>query len=301
MIKTDKQLQHFFTSSPVIAYTSKTLDLYHITFISDNVRSILGYEPNGFISDPLFWTDHIHQEDRSSFCDSLKSLMKNGHNIFEYRFQHSDGTYRWLRDEARIVNNREGDPVGIVGYCIDISERKGMEEALGESVKLYRSIAELIADFFFKLSIEPDGILEMEWMMGKFEEITGYRTEDFDNGIGWDEIIHVDDLYRFEAFFQRIISGKPNECLLRVNTLHNNIRWLQICGKPEWDEQGESINGVTCAGRDITKRIQLQEKLLEATKYIALQQFAGKIGEDVQNFLSAVQDTMYFLNDSGDY
>ncbi len=293
MIKTDKQLQRFLSSSPIIAYTSKGIARYDITFISDNVKSRLGYEPVKFTADPYFWTDHIHQKDKRRFYKNLERLSNVGHNVLEYRFLHRDGTYRWLRDDARIVRSKSGDSLGIMGYCMDITERKWMEETLGQNVQLYRSLSEIIADFFFRFAIESNGRIAMDWILGRIEEITGYNKRELNHIDKWRDIIFRDDIRRYEIFFQRILSGKANECILRVVAKNGFLKWLQICGKPEWDEQKETINGVTCAVKDVTPRIRMQEKLFEAAKYIAMQQFDGQVAEDVQNLIDAFQDSIY--------
>lgn len=295
MIRSDDQLQRILATGPIIVYTSSAFNYYVISYISNNVKSLLGLEPCRFLADPSFWISRIHYRDRVLLYKNLKRLQKGRHTLCEYRFRHADGKYRWLRDEARLVNDSSGAPVGIVGYCLDISERKWMEKVVGENVKLYGSVAELIADFFFKFSIETNGELFLEWMMGRFERISGYSMDKLGSAFKWQDIIYQSDLEKYEKFFQKIISGIPNECTLRIVTKKGGIKWLQICGKPEWDAQREFVNGITCAGKDITPRVEKEQRLLELTKYVAQKQFNGKIEEDIETILSAVRGPMHFL------
>jgi signal transduction histidine kinase len=62
-------------------------------------------------------------------------LFKNGRHSQEYRFRHKDGSYRWMRDELVLVEDNDGTPLEVVGYWVDITDRKRAEEAVRESEK----------------------------------------------------------------------------------------------------------------------------------------------------------------------
>ncbi len=133
LISSKARLEHLIVSSPAIIYSSKTSGDYAATFISENVRTQFGYDPREFIDDPKFWADHIHPEDAPRIFQDLQHLLERDNHLHEYRFRLKDGTYRWVRDELRLVRDAEGTPVETVGYWIDITGRKRAEEALQTS------------------------------------------------------------------------------------------------------------------------------------------------------------------------
>ena len=49
---------------------------------------------------------------------------------------HKDGTYRWIREEAKAVRDEAGKPVEVIGYWTDVTERKRVEEQLVRSERL---------------------------------------------------------------------------------------------------------------------------------------------------------------------
>ncbi|MCY7334096.1 MAG: response regulator, partial [Pseudanabaena sp. CAN_BIN31] len=49
---------------------------------------------------------------------------------YEYRFQHQNGHYLWIRSELRVIRNSQNIPIEIVGYFADISDRKQAEAQL---------------------------------------------------------------------------------------------------------------------------------------------------------------------------
>jgi PAS domain S-box-containing protein len=130
--KVEGRLSYLLTNSPAVTYTCKPAGDYAATFISENVTDQLGYQPNEFVEDPKFWFNHIHPRDRRRVINDLPALLEHEHYVHEYRFKRKDGKYRWMRDELRLVRHAKGNPTEIVGYWIDITERKQAEEALRE-------------------------------------------------------------------------------------------------------------------------------------------------------------------------
>jgi len=133
-LRATRQRLHFLiAASPAMIYTAKAHGDYGVTFISENVVAQLGYEPTDFTDNSGFWLANIHPQDSSRVLAEISELFKRGTCVFEYRFLHKDGSYRWMRDEARLVRDAEHSPLEIAGCWVDINERKQMEEALRQS------------------------------------------------------------------------------------------------------------------------------------------------------------------------
>jgi PAS domain S-box-containing protein len=128
--KVEGRLHYLLSTSPAVTYTCEPAGDYTATFISENVTDQLGYQPDEFVEDPEFWVNHIHPHDRRRVINDLPVVFEHGHYVHEYRFKHKDGKYRWMRDELRLVRDSKGNPTEIVGYWIDITERRQAEEAL---------------------------------------------------------------------------------------------------------------------------------------------------------------------------
>jgi PAS domain S-box-containing protein len=133
---TKSRLEYLLRSSPTIIYSCKILGDYATTFISENVSSQLGYSDQDFLNDPAFWLDHIHKEDVSRTLNEVKKCLKKGNHIHDYRFLHKDGTYRWIRDELRLIRDDKGNPSEMVGSMTDITEKKQLEEQFYQSQKM---------------------------------------------------------------------------------------------------------------------------------------------------------------------
>ncbi len=134
---TRSRLRNLLTFSPAIIYSREiTEDLLSIGFLSENVSSILGYHSSSFFANRFFWRDRIHPEDRDRVINELSKILENAEGATEYRFRHQKGHYLWLRDELKLVQDSEGKAIELVGYWIDITEKKQMENQLFHSQRL---------------------------------------------------------------------------------------------------------------------------------------------------------------------
>ena len=113
--------------SPVMIYSANYGD-YRTTFISDNVRLQLGYEPGQFMQDLKFWYDHIHPEDLPRVLGEISRIPEVDHMVLEYRFLHRNGNYLTMYDELNVVRDESGKPLEIIGCWMDITRRRQMEE-----------------------------------------------------------------------------------------------------------------------------------------------------------------------------
>ncbi|MHB8793634.1 MAG: PAS domain S-box protein [Thermoleophilia bacterium] len=128
--RTGEQLSLLLESLPIIFYTSKANDDFGVTYVSGNVTTFTGYQPEDLTSDSSFWIDHIHPDDAPRAFEEIPKVFDRGFHEYEYRWRGADGTYKWFLDIMRLVRVSEGDGDYIVGMWLDITARKHGEEQL---------------------------------------------------------------------------------------------------------------------------------------------------------------------------
>ena len=133
MFLAKERLQYLLSSTSAVIYSSKFSGDYGATFITSNVTQMTGHEPDDFINKTNFWLDRIHPEDKQRILKEVNQVLEKDYYTYEYRFQKKDGQYIWVRDEMKMVRDGKGKPLEIIGYWIDISEKKEAERALQES------------------------------------------------------------------------------------------------------------------------------------------------------------------------
>jgi len=232
---TKDRLQFLLSSSPAMIYTSKPYGDLGSTFISDNFRDVLGYEPRELLENPSFWIDHVHPKDRRRMHEEELRVIRDGHGSYEYRFQHKDGTFRWMREEARLIRDAAGNPLEVIGYWIDVTDRKQMEEEIKElnesiSQRLLQKMSQIenISEVKGRLRKIPDlstGLdLILDTALGDLDMDVGavlivdrkdntVKTQTFKSK---KEGIEIDESYPLDKGFAEIEAVKRNEKLSRI-------------------------------------------------------------------------------------
>jgi PAS domain S-box-containing protein len=109
---------------------------FRFLFVSDQAERILGYPVERWLSEPTFWKDHLHPDDREravSFCERATGEHRD-HDV-EYRMIAADGRVVWLHDLVTVVVDG-GRATQLRGVMVDITDRKHAETALHERAGL---------------------------------------------------------------------------------------------------------------------------------------------------------------------
>ncbi len=149
-----QRLTYLLAASPAIIYSFEAKENYLPTFISENIKKILGYEPSEYLEDPRFMPSHIHPDDIRRIDKEWSHLFREGHHVIEYRFRRKDGTYCWVNDELRMIYDKDGEPVEIVGAMNNISARKKVEEELDIAKNLAEQANQAKSAFLANMSHE---------------------------------------------------------------------------------------------------------------------------------------------------
>jgi PAS domain S-box-containing protein len=76
----------------------------------------------------------VHPEDRDGVIERCARCAAEGADFeMDFRVIWPDGTVRWLADRGKTHPAADGHPLYMTGACVDITERKRMEEALREA------------------------------------------------------------------------------------------------------------------------------------------------------------------------
>jgi len=109
---------------------------FQFLFVSNQAERILGEPVARWLSEPTFWKDHLHPDDREwavSFRERA-TVEKRDHD-FEYRMIAADGSVVWLRDLVTVVVDEER-AARLRGVMVDITGRRRAEAALREQAGL---------------------------------------------------------------------------------------------------------------------------------------------------------------------
>lgn len=91
---------------------------------------MLGYTYEEIQQTTQQWTDFIYPDDRERAWASIKDVLEGRSLIhkIEYRMLHKDGGYRWILDQAKVMQrDNHGKPIRMCGTHTDVTDRKNME------------------------------------------------------------------------------------------------------------------------------------------------------------------------------
>ena len=79
------------------------------------------------------WETSIHPDDHQGCIEIFMRALANKQPFrMEYRLKRADGQYRWMLDTGTPRHAHDGQMIGYIGSCIDITERKLAEQSLLE-------------------------------------------------------------------------------------------------------------------------------------------------------------------------
>ncbi len=225
------RLAHLLTSSRVVIFSLEAKDEHQRTFISENVRDFIGYEPEECLADPDFWSNHVHPDDRDGVLERFPSLYDAGYLTQEYRFRLRDGSYRWVCSDLQLIHDEDGAPLEIVGSWSDINERKNAEEALRDTAEVVQLLQVITSAANEAVSVE--GALQIAldrvcaftgWPVGH-----AYMVNEEAGGVAESTgLWHLDDEERF-ATFKRVTEGRSWGA-----SKAGLVRRVLNYGKPAW-------------------------------------------------------------------
>jgi PAS domain S-box-containing protein len=148
LVAAQNRLVHVLVSSPAVIYSFKATGDFGPTFISDNVKDLLGYDPSEYLESPDFWRRCVHPDDLPGVESQFGQLFKKGRHNVEYRFRKKNGTYCWVSDDWHLIHDKDGQPVEVVGSWSDVTARKNAELALQQVERRLTDAIESISEGF---------------------------------------------------------------------------------------------------------------------------------------------------------
>jgi two-component system, cell cycle sensor histidine kinase and response regulator CckA len=207
LLRTEARLRYLLSSNPALLYACQATGDYGATFVSDNVKGMLGYESAAFLEKSDFWASRIHPEDADQVFEGITQLFVQGTYSHEYRFLHQDGSYRWVLDDLKLIRDATGEPLEIVGCWSDITEKKQLEAQFLRAQRL-ESLGTLASGIAHDLNNVLTPIIGIVQLLPKkvpnIDQKTGRLLEILDESAR-----RGADLVKQILSFSRGLEGKP--------------------------------------------------------------------------------------------
>jgi PAS domain S-box-containing protein len=132
--KAEERYRELVERLPLAIYIDRLDEFSSNLYTSPHVEQMIGYPAEHWAAESDLFVRILHPDDRERVLEEHEHTRTTGEPLrTEYRVIAADGRVMWIRDEAVIVADREGDIPVLQGFLVDITERKTAEEALHQS------------------------------------------------------------------------------------------------------------------------------------------------------------------------
>ncbi len=237
-----------------------------------------GTENRDQISRSGDYLERIHPDDKDEYRAEFIRYIKGEINIFDVEYRRKatmDEPFRWCRDRANAVRDKNGKTLKMFGIIEDIEESKQVQAALVKE----RARQQAIFEGFGFTAYDWDG----ETNEYTFERYGDAVSEDSDEGraddsAGYVNLVHPDDFAEYQEKFRNYIKGEGDKFDHTYRLLNRAIsehRWTRDRSSPIRDTKTGRTIRLYGIQEDIHEEklqsdalIAAQERLLKAIESI---------------------------------
>jgi PAS domain S-box-containing protein len=125
----------------------------------------------------------------------------------------------------------------------------------------YRLIAQLSSNYTFSTEVDAQGNMQLSWVAGALENITGYTFDDYVANGGWRTHLHPDDVEKDLQALEKLKNNQRVVHDIRTYTKDQQVRWVRVYAHPVWDENRNCLAGIVGVVHDIAEQKQAEEAL----------------------------------------
>jgi two-component system, LuxR family, sensor kinase FixL len=209
------------------------------------------------------WAEGVHSED-------LQKCLKTYTEAFDarepfamqYRLRRNDGEYRWISDEGVPRYNAQGEFVGYIGSCVDVTKLLRQQKALSQ----FEERVALAAEAAHLGVWEFDTATERIWISDKVRQLFQFPPGDEITYSEFQKRVHPDDQAARDRVMQLAIRTQGSyETEYRIVLPDGTIRW--IGGRARCVDDGKGTpSRLLGVSMDITERKQAEELFHLATE-----------------------------------
>jgi PAS domain S-box-containing protein len=139
LMESEQRFRHMVDTAPMMVWMSGTdtlCNFFNRPWLDFRGRTMEQERGEG-------WLKGVHPDDLQRCLNTYLEAF-SAHESFsrEYRLQRADNAYLWVLDNCVPRYTREGNFLGYIGSCIDITESKQMEEELAQALVEIRKLKE---------------------------------------------------------------------------------------------------------------------------------------------------------------
>ena len=261
---------------------------WQFTYVGPQAIKLLGYPLEQWYGND-FWPAYIHPDDRDAalkFC--MEASATRDDYEFEYRMIAADGRIVWLHDIVSVVREA-GEPISLRGFLIDITERKRAQEALVESERQLR----LMADALPVLISFVDAERRYQFNNVAYEKFLGLPRTAI-TGRTVEQVLGPEAYRVVRPYVDTALAGREVEYEMELPIRAGTTRKIHASYVPHFGKDG-NVTGFYSLMNDITERVaaeeeatQLRDRLAYVARLTTMGELAASIAHEVNQPLTTI-------------
>jgi len=226
------------------------------------------------------WAEGVHPGDLDHCLETYVAAFDQRKPFsIEYRLRHAAGSYRWIRDDGNPRYDSQGEFLGYIGFCVDITEQKEISvelekyrghledivverttdlaaarDAAESAQRFLRTITDafpsMVGYWDAELRCGFANIAYLSWFGKKPEEMIGLHVED----------LLDDELFRAnESYIRAVLRGEPQRFERTLVKVDGSISYNLILYIP--DVIDGQVRGFFVLVNDVTELKEAQVEL----------------------------------------
>jgi len=246
---------------PAVLYIDGVADDDSMVDVSPGIEELLGITREEWLDGVLGWSEYVHAEDRDHVIAESYRCVETGEPYHcEYRAIHADGHVVWIREDAVLIRDANGEPIYWLGIMLDVTELVETQRNLHHLESTYGALVEQIPAIVYQDATDENWTTV--YVSPQISNLLGVTPKEWigDNQL-WSEMLHDDDRERaIEEVERGIASGEPYTVEYRMVGRDGRVRWFQDTAVMLADAEGKPAftHGVML---DITERREAEERL----------------------------------------
>lgn len=225
-------------------------------WVSPSIETVLGWTPEQVIGR---MPEFVHPED----LDTVATLMGEataapGGVRHRARLATAAGSYRWCELTTIAVRDEAGTVVEFRGISRDVHEQVLAEQALAESERNYRLLAENAGDVVYLT--DEDAVIR--WVSPSVTAVLGYPPQDF-LGVNILDLTHPEDSPDLRISGDHVVASDPHAVVreIRYRTADGRWQWMSMRARPLRDDTTGTVIGGIVTLQDATATREHREQL----------------------------------------